>query len=703
MKILKFNLMAVAVLIVTAIQISFVSCSDDPGVDNYFTSKKEYAADFLKNRPEYSDYVKILQRATGAGDRYRLLDLLGTYGSYTVFAPNNDAIAKYCKEKNYATVDDIKKEECDTIALNSIIPKQFFITDFSQGTYSVANMLDRYLKIDSKGEEQAEGGEAKLVCYINNTSKLVQMDDSVSNGVVHTINSVISTSNDMIGDVFKKDDNIKIFNKAFEMTKLKDSLFSKYLDESYSVSSDSTGWTNNALVYHTASECDNIAYPEKRFYMFTAFIETDSVLKQYGINNVEDLNAKAHAIYDPIYPEDKDITDYTNRRNALNRFVAYHFLPFKADYYHLTAIDGDASVIAQSPSIAQAFARRKIDVADWYETCMPFSIMKFSFPSGAQAGLYINRRGVQSRADTRGVKVRGAKVIEPENTNAPLNGLYYYVDDIIAYDENTQKVVLDERMRIDASTLSPDFMTSGARGIYPRSGGSGPNGRYANSAGTNYNALTNNCTCYGFKGNYTENFKFDDKTTHIHIRNRYMWFWSYEGDEMIVKGRFDFTIKLPPVPAGDYELRFMTCVGFTSRGIMQAYEGTNPDNLTPCGIPFDMRPGGSTLFGYQSDQSLGDDDAIQAFDKSIHNNGWMKGPGCWVSLGNTWSDINNSFRNQDNTIRKVITRFHTNGKEDHYLRVQQKMESSENELNFDFIEIVPSTVFNNEYYPEDKW
>ena len=35
--------------------------------------------------------------------------------------------------------------------------------------------------------------------------------------------------------------------------------------------------------------------------------------------------------------------------------------------------------------------------------------------------------------------------------------------------------------------------------------------------------------------------------------------------------------------------------------------------------------------------------------------------------------------------------------------IQQKMESENNELNFDFIELCPSSVYNNEYYAEPQW
>ena len=51
-----------------------------------------------------------------------------------------------------------------------------------------------------------------------------------------------------------------------------------------------------------------------------------------------------------------------------------------------------------------------------------------------------------------------------------LNGVYHYIDDIISYDLFTQdELFRGERLRIDCSTLSPDFMNqTGYGGSYAR-------------------------------------------------------------------------------------------------------------------------------------------------------------------------------------------------------------------------------------------
>jgi uncharacterized surface protein with fasciclin (FAS1) repeats len=689
-------LLTIAVALM-ALQSFMVSCSDDPGATNRFTTKSEYAADFLRNREKFSEFSEIVSRS-------KIMDLLGTYGSYTVFAPTNDAVDEYLHNRGLTSVSELSQADCDTITYNHIIEQAFFTTDFNDGTYPVMNMLERPLTITCDSDTVSIPGSVKLAIFINKTAHMSVMDDSVENGVVHTMDQVIGTSNDMLPDVLSKDSTSTLCSDALQIPPMADS-HPRYVDEAYSVGSDSIDWTNDALVIHTAQEYDNVAYPEHRYFKFTAFVPQDKVFERYGVTDIESLKRFAAQVYDPVYPEDANIKDPTDRRNSLNRFISYHLIDRLGTYYGLTCVDGPNSTLAVN------FSRRSWDIADWYETMMPYSVIKCSFPAGAETGLYINRRGVQSRADGRGYKIRGAKVApasEVKVDQSAVNGVYHYIDDILCYGEyeaisptgstqriNTQQDVFSERMRIDCSTLSPDFMSSGARGHYTKT--NYENGKYGTLDGTS-NA-NNKQTCLGFKAGFVKNISYSN-STHLHVRPRTLSFWSYQGDEVTVKGRFDVTVKLPPVPAGDWEIRMFTCVGFNSRGIVQYYI----DNI-PQGIPFDMRPSGNAAsIGWVQDSALGDEEQIAAFDKQFHNKGWMKG---MKSYGNATSESGGTqgslFRNLNNTLRKVIGTFHSDGRSNHYLRLEQKLESENNELNFDMIELCPATVYANPDIAEDRW
>lgn len=458
-----------------------------------------------------------------------------------------------------------------------------------------------------------------------------------------------------LANLIAKNPDVSIYYAALKATHMDDSI-KHYVDVTYTWASDvhridSCTWTNPMLCIPTAKdlngaggEYDNVAYPEKHYFNYTALLVPDAVLKEkYGINTLDDLRKKAHELYDPMYPEHKDITDETDRRNALNRFISYHLLPIYGGYYTLTAMDNN--------DLQYNFNRMKSDICDWYETLMPYSIIKFSFPSGPQVGLYINRRGVRHNPDDRGVFVRGAKVNTPREmidiSNTCFNGIYHYIDDIAAYDETTQTVVCYDRIRVDATNLSPDFMTQLTDGDIPRGHTWGNGEKYGNSYNTN-NPLDNPSRCVGFKPGFARNFKYKENT-HVHVRNRALYFWSYQGDEVILKGNYDATIKLPSLPAGQYELRLATCIGYATRGVVQMYI-----NGVPMGDPVDFRPGGQNSlspYAYFGEETrIGANRVIRYYRndqtpiwineyllKEIQENTLIEGVDGW-SISANWSD-----------------------------------------------------------------
>ncbi len=591
--------------------------------------------------------------------------------------------------------------------------------------------------------------------YIGTTVIPVSEIDSIS------YEKSIPETGYFLSNIMALDPTISIYNAALEATGLADSL-RKHMDYKYTVGSDSVDWTRDMLVMSTATEYDNVAYPKNRLFKYTAFVVQDDVLKEkHGITDLDGLRRKAASIYDEMYPNDASVTDETDRRNSLNRFISYHLLNRIGNYYTLTCVDGPNSTLAVN------WDRDNWDIADWYETMMPHSLMKFSFPSGSAEGLYINRRGVQDRADYRGVFVPGTKVHTPEEMggkNSAYNGIYHYIDDIVHYGRETQQVVLDERLRFDATTLSPDFMSSGARGHYTRFSYEG--GKYG---GWDSNATHNNRnTCLGFKAYFVENFKYDNPT-HLHVRPRTLSFWSYQGDEVVIKNYDDIAFKLPAVPAGTYELRIATTVGFASRGVRQfLLDGEIIRDSV------DFRPAGNSfLIGWVHDSETTEEAINRAFNKGsgyitdiykerlyaktdqqlenefqklesstnlprswwealysypeaerseilmstltyrmgdndafLRSNGWMKGPASYYNANSEAGGTkgSNSFRGLDRTLRCIIGTFTTDGKTDHYLTIKTLEPLSVNvEFMLDYIELCPSTVYNNKTYPEDKW
>ena len=171
---------------------------------------------------------------------------------------------------------------------------------------------------------------------------------------------------------------------------------------------------------------------------------------------------------------------------------------------------------------------------------------------------------------------------------------------------------------------------------------------------------------------------------------------NYQADEFNIRGKYDFVMKLPPVPyTGTYEIRYGVNAN-NNRGMAQIYLGTNPNNLPAVGIPIDLRIGGdNAMVGWKSDADLGSDDAIQEKDKQMRNNGYMKGPAYFFPGSASGRDCLTS-------IRKIIFTGTLEEGKTYYIRFKSVLDSSSTQFFFDYLEFVPKTIYNGDI-PEDKW
>ena len=628
----------------------FTACvdNDDDVPENYYASTKLTAAEFLEERPElFSEFIGILKRTP----YFSMLSTYGTYSSagllqYTLFAPTNEGIERYLKKMGYASIDQIPTETCDTLARTHIIKKgAFFTTDIGEGALPELNMDDAYIVLSSDSDVTNNN---KLVYYINKNSRVVERDDSVTNGVVHVINNTIASSSMLLADKIEEDPALTLFSQALRLTGMADSL-TKYIDESYTCEDDSVYTGTMERCTSGSALYTRTFWVGKRYFKYTAFVEPDSVFHRYGINNMEDLKAYAKKIYDETYPEDAGLYDDNpkHRKNPLNRFVSYHLLP-RVGQYNSWVVSGD---------VRNCLDITLIDPEEYYETMCPGTIVRFA---GPPAGLFINRRGVQNRAE-RGVFIRGVKVLSPSESGTTeqnaLNGVYHYLDDILAYTTQVRDVVLNRRIRIDATVLSPDFMNCNGRGRYGE------------------DILT------GFKQGYISDWTIS-KETFVGVHSDVTYWHSYQANAVCVSGVFDVTFKLPPVPSGTYEVR----LGYTpgeERGVIQVYLENEP-----CGIPIDLRVwGGDPSIGAVADTE--DEEENRANDKAMHNRGYMKSMDCWHP--GAGDDTMRSL----SPLRRILATRYLDSNKTYHLRFRQVLDDPDRYWSFDYIELCPKSVYGS--------
>ncbi len=622
------------------------SCTDEYlDETNYYTATKRTAAQFISDSPErYGQFKAILDRANYSRT-------LSTYGTYTVFAPTNEAVENYLESKGYNTVDDIPLNVCDTIARTHIIKKgAFFTTDYMSGTLPEMNMDDRYLVITCDSDVAHNN---QLILYVNKLSRITEKDDSVINGVVHTIDRILTPSNEFLPDLMEQDESISIFVQALKLTNMSDSL-TKYIDETYFCSPDSVqGGAFLPLIRFGGR--DNIQhFPEKRYFKYTAFVERNEVYERYGIKNIDDLIAYAKKVYDKTFPQDagKFDDDFTNRRNPLNRFVSYHLMDRIGTYSDWAPTGGILTDCCKT-NIA--------DAEDFWQTMLDTEgMIRFSRHKNTEQ-LYANRKG-KDGVICKGIKVLDALESGTAEQNA-VNGIYHYLDDILVYDTNTRDNVLNCRMRIDATTLSADFMNQNLRGHY--------NGREDE--------------LYGLKNNFIQGWKVLDGTSIIAVHCDSPWWSSYLGNALCVRGEYDVEITLPQPPPGTYEIRLAYVAG-EERGVVQVYF-----NNEPCDIPIDLTRGAwdPEIGGNLNDAELTEEE-ILANDKAMHNRGYLRGMDSYGKPG--WTD-QQSFRTEATEhVRRVLTTQQFNSGDINKLRFRQ-VAKGDLEWSFDYIELCPKSVY----------
>lgn len=672
MKNLKYSVLAVLVSLVLGGNL-LSGCNDDMPAESYFTFTGEMMSDYLNNHDDYSQFAAVVRKAG-------LMDLLSAFGTYTCFAPTNEAMNRYLSESGYGSVDNMPVSMCDTIARMHLMDKAYHTSEIQNvKSLPTFNMLRRFIQVKSVLVE-VEGADPEDVIELNSGVHIINSlrNDSVQNGIMQPVDAVLMPSNEALPDVLEKNTSISLFNLALEVTGLKDEMYA-YSDPEWAQKFE----TYENFRYQSDIHVHLTRVPETHNTCYTAFVVKDEVLKaKHGIETLDDLYEKAAEIYGEVYPAEVGQSYWQNtpealkdRRNPLNRFMAYHLLDRLGLYDKLTTIT--------------TLDLTLVDPTEWYTTMCPHAMIKVQqvqmpqyIGSSVKGDVYINRC-----FDARGNAIEGAHVlptVEDGVINQALNGVYYYIDDFIDYGKTTQEIVFNARMRMDLSTLFPELMSNEIRGN-----------------GDNYTENFDDMkygSSYYFPDGYLKNAKLKGDGKFVYLRPR-NYFWSYEGDECNLVGKtYDFEFVLPPVPTGDYEIRLGFCATPT-RGITQVYFDGKPQ-----GIPLDMRiMANDPSIGWKKFGLTTSEEAKEESKKAMKNKGFYRGPASVFNFtGSNHHDgevtgAKEYFFHNFRTFRMVLCRVsNLDGNKEHKLRLRSVYSEGDAEVMIDYLEMVPKSVYGVE-------
>lgn len=688
---------------------SFTSCSEEIDDSNLYTFTGQTVIDYLRSDSTLSDIAKISDRA-GMSDR------LSAYGTYTCFAPTNEALKVYIdslyndkKSDNHnglyageVPADSVmnrlwKSEKCDSLCKDII---ESHVTGQKKTTNDFLTGADITMMLGNTHTPKRVNGEITM----DGTTHFIKTDQEVENGIVQVIDRLFYRSTNYIIDEMDAMGCYGLWVEALRKTGI-----DKILQEN--IRTKGISWFN----IEPENQYPYADYPTKCKVGFTIFAEPDEVLKKEGINTFADLVERANQEYANCknwysYVEDAGINvstgnDYTNQWNALNMFIRYHILHY--------ALSTDKLVYSYNEL-------KDMDVYEYVRTLLPGTMFKLTGikdPGGNVGEIRINRQlntptltsdpGSTNRNGTayleanqvidEGILVGNSKI----NSRQASNGYVHPISGVLAYKETVPNKVLNERLRFEFMSLFDESMTNRYRG-------------YTGADLKSFFGRTDrNITAVRIPEGYFENMViYNGDASRVYYLTKdqangnygYDCWNDYQGDELYCKGAYDFAIKLPPVPKdGTYELRF----GYVNNGlrtIVQFYLGHSSDRstMTPCDIPLDQNVDlKSTTVGWTDPNTDGDNGA--AVDKAMHNRGWMRGPN-YFSNKKYGEGSTARFKSDggQHHIRRVVTKQYFKQGEENWFRCKTAMpENTEAEFELDYIELVPVNVYNHPSLTED--
>ena len=725
----------------------FISaCTEEPDGSNLFSSEDKTIAEMLRDRSELSAFYRILEK--GGFDKY-----MGTYGEYTCFAPLNDGVNAYLdslyndesyliskakvkhnsitEDPNWNNLDVMAKVNlmsdslCDDISRFHLSGEAHMQVDLDGTATTWTTMkTGRSIRVGTFGVD-AYKEEFIGLTSLNDISAIIEGDIEASNGILHVCSTVIPRSDRTTDDQLRVEGekDLSIFYAALEATGFTDTLMIEK-----KLNANGTAMTYDLGTNHNDRDGIPLYYPKECMIKWTVFAETDDVFRAAGINSFDNLKKKCvewygncSAWYD--YINEKGITistgdDYTNPFNVVNMFVAYHILR------------------AGMPIDRIVYEKNKQTDASWnlcfgyepqeyFETMLPNTLMKvWETNPKTTKNLWLNRyltnNTLTSKLGLFGVPGDGDHVlkfagvpIDRNNSIETLNGYIHRIKGILKYDQNA-KDALHERLRLDSSTFLYELINNGLRFATPAEvstlNGGGDGNRIA------------------FQNNYFDNIVCYNPGTLLRFCVMGAW-RANNSDQFQGWDVYDFAVKLPHVPTGDYELRIIY-PPMARGGLMQFYLGNSSkqSDMVAIGIPFDAcaNPVYDATIGWEPIKKR-DDDPDSDFGvecgQRMHVRGYMYAPASF-SRG-TYNSVTDPLSYNENDIysaasqivganncrseegygtmmlRRIITTQRFEQGKDYWLRIKNLVNDTNLGWSFDFIELVPLDIVNSQTMTED--
>lgn len=178
---------------------------NDPDIDMATTEDVVITGYFEKEPNRFSEFMKVLELSGNSG-------FLGAYGTYTCFAPTNEAVQAYLQKKGVSSVDALEVNELKKLVRFHVIQDTLSTSAFTDGKLVKPTMYGQYL---TTGAVNVEGTS---FIRVNRQANIIQGNVHTANGIIHVIDHVMEPASLTIAQMLEQDPAYSIFLQMVQAT-----------------------------------------------------------------------------------------------------------------------------------------------------------------------------------------------------------------------------------------------------------------------------------------------------------------------------------------------------------------------------------------------------------------------------------------------------------------------------------------------------
>ncbi len=205
-------------------------------------------------------------------------DFLNAYGTYTLFAPTNDAVAAYLKQVGKTSIDQIQISDLQNLLKFHLLTEVVYSSQFNDGKLPSVTMYGQFLITGVANK----GGVSSYI--INRQGTVLQANIKLGNGIIHVIDQVLIPTAYSLAQLVEQNPDYSIFLQALKATGYYDTL-------------------------------NLVKNPDSSAHWLTLIAETNKDYTDTGITSYAALKAKYSNTGNPLLATD-----------SLHLYVAYHIL-----------------------------------------------------------------------------------------------------------------------------------------------------------------------------------------------------------------------------------------------------------------------------------------------------------------------------------------------------------------------------------------